>query len=460
MLYDLDYTFSFEANLNSASHNTLAHATRPTGTDWPNPSWTTLLMRKLLDVPEFRKRFINRLADMMNAEFLPATTEARLDTMKALFAPEMPRHIARWAGTGNVIPSTSTWQGNIETVRTFLKNRTPNVRSHLRAQFGLAAERELELTITPPEGGRLKLNSLLIQGTSWKGMYFPGVPVQLDALPAPDFRFSGWEGVPASVDALNGRITLDPAEARPVARFEPDTGAVNRLVIHEINYHAPEANDPGDWVELHNAYEVPVDVSGWVLRDSEEGHAFVIPEGTVMEPGAFLVLCADKTTFSAKFPQVVNALGNLNFSLGNSGDRVRLFNTRKELVDEVEYDDASPWPAQADGGGPTLELARPGIDNAVASNWRGSISNLGSPGAPNGPALSEAQAPSLTAAMNASELSIRLVTEPARTYLIQYSTDLSEWTDWRLLVGDGVERSVAGLPSSRNVEFFRVKVLR
>src|SRR6187402_2730808 len=114
------------------------------------------------------------------------------------------------------------------------------------------------------------------------------------------------------------------------------------------------------------------------------------------------------------FPQVESTLGDLNFSLGAGGDRVRLFNTRKELVDEVEYSDTSPWPPQADGGGPTLELARPGIDNAVASNWRASISNLGSPGAPNGPAISEAQAPSLTAAMNASELSIRLVTEPAR----------------------------------------------
>lgn len=460
MLYDLDYTFSFEANQNTPSHNTLAHATRPNGTDWPNPSWTTLLPRKLLNVPEFRKRFINRLADMMNAEFLPATTEARLDSMKALFAPEMPQHIARWAGTGNVIPSISAWQGNIETVRTFLKNRTPNVRSHLRAQFGLAAERELELTIAPSGGGRLKLNSLLIQETSWKGMYFPGVPVQLDALPAPGFRFSGWEGVPASVDALNGRITFDPAEARPVARFEPDTGAVNRLVIHEINYHAPASNDPGDWVELHNAYELPVDVSGWVLRDSEEGHAFVIPEGNVMEPGAFLVLCADRAAFSVKFPQVTNALGDLNFNLGNSGERVRLFNTRKELMDEVEYGDASPWPPQADGEGRTLELTRPGIDNAAASNWRASISNFGSPGAPNGPALSEAQAPSLIAALNAGELSIRLVPEPARTYLIQHSTDLREWTDWRLLVGDGVERSAARLPSSRTVEFFRVKVLR
>src|SRR6185436_5140598 len=214
MLYDLDYTFSFEANLNMASHNTLAHATRPDGTDWPNPSWTTLLMRKLLDVPEFRKRFINRLADMMNAEFLPPTTEARLDSMKALFAPEMPRHIARWAGTGNVIPSMITWQSNIETVRTFLKNRTPNVRSHLQAQFGLAAERELQLRVDPASGGQVKLNSLLIQGTAWKGMYFPGVPVQLDALPAPGYRFSDWEGVPASVDTQSGRIALDPGEAQ------------------------------------------------------------------------------------------------------------------------------------------------------------------------------------------------------------------------------------------------------
>ena len=461
-MYDLDYTFSFDPGVNTASHNTLAHAMQASGTGWPNPSWTTLLNRKLLGVPEIRVRFINRLADLMNAEFLPAATEARLDSMKALYEPEMPRHIARWVGKGDVIASPAAWRTNIETVRTFLRNRTSNVRSHLRSFFGLAAPRPLRLDINPQGSGRLKINSLLVQGPTWSGTYYPGVKVSVDALPASGFRFDRWEGPPAAVDPLAPRITLDPADTATVAaRFEPDPGAVNAIVIHEINYHAPDATDPGDWVELHNSYALAVDVSGWVLKDSEEGHAFVIPENTVMAPGDFLVLSEDVSAFSARFPAVANVLGNLGFSLGNGGDTLRLFNTRKELVDEVTYDDAAPWPTQPDGGGPTLELGRPGSDNSAASNWRASELTSGSPGAPNGPVLSQALAPDLAAGLNGGDLSLRFHAQPARTYLIQTSTDLNQWADWRLLIGDGAERTITIGPRDPEVgRFYRVSVRR
>jgi len=462
LMYDLDYTCSFNPNQNTASHNTLAHATQPNGTDWPNPSWTTLLIRRLLEVPAIQERFINRLADLMNADFLPETTEAQLDATKALFDPEMPRHLARWAGTGNVIASPSAWRGNIETVRTFLRDRTSNVRSHVQTFFGLTRARPLRLGLVPQDGGRVKINSLLVGASSWSGTYFPGVPISLDALPVAGFRFAGWEGVPASVDPLDPRITLDPADTEAVAaRFEPDPDSVNAVVIHEISYHVPAGNDPGDWVELHNSYPLPVDVSGWVMKDSEEGHAFSIPEATVMASGGFLVLCEDASAFSGRFPAATNFLGDLNFALGNGGDQVRLFNARKELVDEVTYEDTAPWPTEADGHGPTLELIRPGSERVAASSWRASNSNSGSPGAPNGRPLSEALAPTLAAALTQGDLSFRFHAEPARTYLIQTSADLHQWTDWRLLIGDGVESRVeVDPPETVARRFYRLTLLR
>ena len=179
-----------------------------------------------------------------------------------------------------------------------------------------------------------------------------------------------------------------------------------------------------------------------------------------MAPGDFLVLCADVSAFETRFPNVANVLGNLNFSLGNGGDRVRLFNSRKELVDEVLYDDSAPWPVQADGGGPTLELVRAGSDNAVSASWRASAWISGSPGAPNGPALSEAQPPTLAARLSESEVSLILNAEAARTYWIQTSTDLIQWIDWRLLVGDGMERTIASPRESTTGLFYRVKVSR
>jgi hypothetical protein len=180
-----------------------------------------------------------------------------------------------------------------------------------------------------------------------------------------------------------------------------------------------------------------------------------------MAPGDFLVLSEDMSAFSARFPVVANVLGNLGFSLGNGGDTVRLFNTRKELVDEVTFDDVAPWPTQPDGRGPTLELGRPGSDNSAPSNWRASELTSGSPGAPNGPVLSQALAPDLAAGLNGGDLSLRFHAQPARSYLIQTSTDLNQWADWRLLIGDGAERTITIGPRDPEVgRFYRVSVRR
>ena len=49
-------------------------------------------------------------------------------------------------------------------------------------------------------------------------------------------------------------------------------------------------------------------------------------------------------------------------------------------MDEVTYDDADPWPAEADGAGPTLELIHPSLNNSLGFNWRASNIYGGTPG--------------------------------------------------------------------------------
>ena len=72
-------------------------------------------------------------------------------------------------------------------------------------------------------------------------------------------------------------------------------GATDSVVtINEVMYHPPDPVPPEtvpapEWIELHNPMSIRVDVGGWSLRG---GVAFTFPEGTVMEPGAHLVVSA------------------------------------------------------------------------------------------------------------------------------------------------------------------------
>ncbi len=46
------------------------------------------------------------------------------------------------------------------------------------------------------------------------------------------------------------------------------------------------------------------------------------------------------------------------------------------VIDQVKYSDKAPWSETADGAGYYLELVDVNSDNAIASNWKASSSDL------------------------------------------------------------------------------------
>ena len=146
------------------------------------------------------------------------------------------------------------------------------------------------------------------------------------------------------------------------------------------NSQENEYVNPGDWVELFNPTNENIDIGNWVFKDKVNDHNFTIPANQVMSPGMYLVLCRDTLEFKDDFPSVINFAGDLGFGLSGGGELIRLFDSNGNLVDEVTYDDADPWPAEADGAGPTLELIHPFLDNGLGQNWSASDIYGGTPG--------------------------------------------------------------------------------
>ena len=141
--------------------------------------------------------------------------------------------------------------------------------------------------------------------------------------------------------------------------------------------------NPGDWVELHNPTNESIAIGLWKFKDGNDTHVFIIPENQVLESGAYLVLCKDSLAFNDNFPNVSNFTGKFNFGLNGGGELVRLFDAEGGTVDEVVYDDSSPWPMEPDGNGPTLDLIHPSLDNDLGVNWATSDNNGGTPGVVN-----------------------------------------------------------------------------
>ena len=200
-------------------------------------------------------------------------------------------------------------------------------------------------------------------------------------LDAGNYDFNLMETSPC-IDAGNPESVLDPDGTRADIGALYYNQAPPKIVINEINYNSLDDYDTGDWVELYNAESVDVDMSRWIIRDSDDAHGYIIPEGTILEAGDYLVICRNYSDFIQLFENVSNALGDMDFGLSGSGDAVRLYDSTYRLIDSVTYDNKSPWPEAPDGQGATLELINPEYDNTLPQSWAASQA-YGSPGEKN-----------------------------------------------------------------------------
>ncbi len=195
LMYDTDFGLNMYGSDNHAN-NTLAFATAPNGPGWPNPPWSTVILRRLLENEGFRHEFINRFADLMNTAFLPDRMNAIIDSLADAIAPELPAHSARWN-------RLNSWQSGIAAMKSFTNQRPPFQRNHILNQFGLTGTLELSLEVSDSEHGHIRVNSIEVKtGTPgipeeaypWQGIYYRNVPMSFSAVPAPGYTFLGWEG--------------------------------------------------------------------------------------------------------------------------------------------------------------------------------------------------------------------------------------------------------------------------
>ncbi|MBN1340487.1 MAG: CotH kinase family protein [Bacteroidales bacterium] len=128
ILYDLDSGFG------EYFYNMMEHATLEDGPGYPNPPWSTLFLRKLLDNEGFREQFINRFAFLLNTTLQSDSLSERINFFVDLYSPEINRHIERW----NYPESKNQWLNSVSFVMTGFVNGRPCVmREHIIDYFGL-----------------------------------------------------------------------------------------------------------------------------------------------------------------------------------------------------------------------------------------------------------------------------------------------------------------------------------
>lgn len=231
--------------------------------------WSTLAFRRMQHNPEFRTLFVNRVADLLDTTLKPTHVAGVVDQMADRIRADIAFETNRWGSTASV------WESNINNMKTWAASRETAFRNYTRNHFA-SVTGWYPLILNVQGEGAVRAGAVTVTAFPWSGSQFTGVPVTLEALPAPGWTFTRWEGA-ALPDAP--RVALSGVGPQSItAVFEPRTAwpQPNDVLINEYwNNDDGTVYDTlggrplsGDWVELLVAAPGGADLRNWRLTNN------------------------------------------------------------------------------------------------------------------------------------------------------------------------------------------------
>lgn len=202
ILWDMDASFDHYVNFTGVPDQSAnADICDPEVLGNPGGQGHVPIWNKLLNNEDFLAEYIQRFADLINGPFDCDFMQTHLDSLVGTIAPEMPRHIDRWGG------DMAEWEGNVQNIRDFIEVRCEMVTTSIVDCYeGVEGPYQLTVSAEPPEGGRVRVNTTLVDEFPWSGIYFGGLDLPLEAIARPGYEFSHW---------TIGNHIFDPSDESP-----------------------------------------------------------------------------------------------------------------------------------------------------------------------------------------------------------------------------------------------------
>ena len=358
MLMDTDWSYGLNSNANS---QTLAYLLN-------NSSKHSNLVNAILANTSFRNYFLNRFADLLNTNLQSEAVIGIKNEIANTIAYDIERtNLLYW---GN--ESSQTWNNELNKIEQFAIERPAAMRQQLIDQFDLDGQVEIQLQVNPPNAGTIKINSIIPDSYPWNGYYFNGVPVSVTAIPHPGYTFSHWTAGSFVANTQSQSLTANVNTNHTfTANFSGAAQQTPSLTVSELNYNSDSTRSSGDWIELHNFGNTPIDLSDWQLLDQSTLMPYLIPTGTVIPSNGYLVIYGDLQKFTQQYPSVSNKVGPFSFFFNNDTETLRLLDNLGVEQLSLTYTDSISFPQCADGLGRTLERINPNNNTNLSegSSW-------------------------------------------------------------------------------------------
>ena len=363
LLYDTDWGFSLHDD-DAYKNNSLDFHLEENGRDWPNPPWSTLILRKLMDNEGFKTKFVNRFLDHLNHSFTSERVVQRLDEFIEVYRPEMPRHWERW----NL--RKKRWTQETELMRTFGQERPAYMRKFLKERFHTGEEVAINIQIEG--GGVVKVNDHLSSADTKQMTYFKGIPLTFEAIPNFGYRFSHWEGVAVPDSITRFELTFNKRNDYQLkAVFEEYIHPLaGQVIINEVSVNNKKT---GDWVEIFNSTEESVNMNNWIMTDLK--NEFRFPDYTIPAK-SYVIVSQKEKKLRRSFPNQLGIIGDIGYGLSKRHEIIQLYSHEGDMVDSIGYL-LEPTDSVF-----TYNLLLPDLENGDQENWAISP-GYGTPGSGN-----------------------------------------------------------------------------
>jgi hypothetical protein len=202
ILYDLDHHFNeFFGDIMEESTE------EDCGCDWPNPPWSTLLFRSMLENETFRDKFIGRFNLLSGTVFDRERMHEMVDQLQADLLPEIPRHIERWGGQkvthiestwmSPAFNSIEEWNAKVQVMHDFIDSRHEVAMQQMHEYFGVNEEgtQHLSVALADPISSTLLVDKTPVVEGAFSGNFTYAAQLPLEVVPKAGFLFSHWDRV-------------------------------------------------------------------------------------------------------------------------------------------------------------------------------------------------------------------------------------------------------------------------
>jgi|GEM_PF-5245703 len=172
--------------------------------------------------------------------------------------------------------------------------------------------------------------------------------------------------------------TALPTDTPILPTITPTATPLPHLIISEILIDPHAVSDAsGEWIELWNTENYPVDINGWFLSDPS-GESHRIDNSVIIPSHGCLTLARNVDPNMNGGVSVVYEYSGLTFK--NGDDAVMLLAPDNSEVSHIKWGDAVGLPAPK---GASLEVVNANVPHEwvpAKAAWQGSAGDLGSPG--------------------------------------------------------------------------------